>query len=122
MQPLQQIQRLVDGKVMTAASAASYPISIFIAGDLVVARQALREYVRDNPLCVTLEATDYIYTGGLESGVRVGIINYPRFPCTRKELRLKAAKLAEYLRLRLCQESYTIQTPDNSVWVSSRPQ
>lgn len=117
---IQRIQREVNGKAVTAQSCNSYSITIYIAGDLAVARQAIREYVNRFPLCVTLDATDYIYTGGLESGVRVGLINYPRFPVTRQALRESAVQLAEFLRDRLCQDSYTIVSPDNSVWVSSR--
>ncbi len=122
MLPFKTIQRVVDHKLITVSSTVSYNIDIHIAGDVNVARQALREYVNANPLCVTLYPVEYIYTGGLETGIRVGLINYPRFPKHRKHLREQAVRLAEYLRTKLAQESYTITSPDNSVWVSSRNQ
>ena len=70
--------------------------------------------------CVTVEPIDYIYTGGEEAGVRVGFINYPRFPSDCETLRARAADLAERLRQRLCQHSYSIVGPGVTEWFSMR--
>ncbi|HEY7823728.1 MAG TPA: hypothetical protein VIG24_12880 [Acidimicrobiia bacterium] len=32
-------------------------------------------------LCVSITSTRFVYTGGWEMGFRVGLRNYPRFPC-----------------------------------------
>lgn len=62
-------------------TATTYWCWIYIAGNKEKIEQSIRQYVICG-LCVTLETVDYIYTGGLESGVRIGLINYPRFPET----------------------------------------
>jgi hypothetical protein len=94
---------------------------IFIAGDLEQAKQACREYCFAVGLCVTVEPVSYIYTGGEEAGVRVGLINYPRFPADAESLRKTARDLAGKLMERLCQHSYSIAGPDTTEWVSRRP-
>lgn len=95
---------------------------IFIAGDLAQAKQVCREYCYAVGLCVTVEPVSYIYTGGEEDGVRVGIINYPRFPASRDDIRYKAKELADKLLDRLCQHSYSLVGPDETTWFSRRPE
>jgi hypothetical protein len=98
--------------------APTWYANIWIAGDYAAAVQACREYCRDNPLCVTVTPTVYVYTGGAQDGVCVRLINYPRFPSDSLE---GAAKdLADDLRYTLCQDSYTIEYADQSVWYSNR--
>lgn len=90
-----------------------------MAGDINVAKQICREYCFDIGLCVTIEPVDYIYTGGEESGFRIGLINYPRFPCSRPELESKAKELASILREKLFQKSYSIVFPDSTYYFST---
>ena len=101
-------------------SAKTIRFEIFIAGDIGQAKQTCRKYCFEVGLCVTVEAVTYIYTGGEELGVRVGIINYPRFPEDIEKLRLHASKLANLLMHDLCQHSYSIVGPDNIEWHSRR--
>lgn len=103
------------------ATVDTIRFDIFIAGDVEQAKQVCREYCFDAGLCVTVKPVTYIYTGGEESGVRVGLINYPRFPSTEGELRVKARDLAETLMRRLCQHSFSIVGPDRTDWYSRRP-
>lgn len=70
--------------------------------------------------CVTVEPVDYVYTGGAESGVRIGFINYPRFPSPADKLRERAEALAMLLMDRLCQHSCSVVGPDETVWFSRR--
>lgn len=105
---------------MIPASCPSLPISIFIAGDYDAARQICRDFCDEVGFCVTVTATSYVYTGGEEEGVIVGLINYPRFPKSQAELADKALRLANRLREGLGQESYSIQYPDTTVWHSWR--
>lgn len=95
-------------------------IEIFMAGDLAQAKQVLREYCREVGLCVTISPLDYIYTGGEESGFCVGLINYPRFPSNVEELHDHAAVIADRLRERLCQDSYSIIGLDETIWSTRR--
>lgn len=95
-------------------------LTIFMAGDIAQAKQACREYCFKVGLCVTVEPVDFIYTGGEESGFRVGLINYPRFPTTELQLGDRARELAQLLMERLCQHSYSISGPSETVWFSRR--
>ena len=102
-------------------SAPTIRVDIFIAGDIEQAKQVCREYCFDVGLCVTVEPTAYIYTGGEEAGVRIGLINYPRFPATLAEIREKANILADRLMHSLCQQSYSVVGPEETEWFSRRP-
>jgi ferredoxin len=93
---------------------------IHIAGDYDQARQVCREYCLSVGLCVTVTPTTFIYTGGEEAGVTVGVRHYPRFPSEPSELRRKAMELAELLRARLCQFSFMIEGPGSTEWASHR--
>lgn len=97
-------------------------VDIFIAGDLDQAKHVCREYCFEVGLCVTVEPVDYIYTGGEEAGVRVGLINYPRFPSDAATIFGRAKDLADRLMVRLCQHSYSIVGPETTTWVSRRPE
>jgi hypothetical protein len=103
-------------------NSESYAVSIFIAGDHERAKQICREWCFNIGGCVTVTPTTYIYTGGEESGVIVGFINYPRFPTTPDDLLTKARQLADGLMHGLCQHSYSIQTPETTYWHSRRPE
>lgn len=104
---------------MTIAIAPTFTATIYMAGDLAVARQACREFCTAG-LCVTIEPTDFVYTGGAEAGVRVGLLNYPRFPAEPSAILDKAFALAELLRERLCQHSWLVVTPTDTFWNSRR--
>lgn len=105
---------------MKSGIVPGWEIKIFIAGDAAIARQICRQWCFEVGACVTVTPTNYIYTGGEESGVIVGIINYARFPTPVEDGRANAHVLAERLRVGLCQHSYSILTPDQSEWVSHR--
>ncbi len=71
-------------------------------------------------LCVTVTPTTYVYTGGVEEGVCVRLIQYPRFPKDERDIFSTAVRLAEFLRAAMCQHSYTIETPHESHFFSAR--
>lgn len=100
----------------------SFYAMIWIAGDYGRAVQACREHCERVPLCVTVTPTAYVYVGGMQDGVCVRLINYPRFPASPDDIRDKASNLAEWLRRSLCQESYSVEYPDYTDWVSHRPE
>lgn len=99
----------------------SINFDIYIAGDAAIARQVCREHCFAVGLCVTVQPLDYIYTGGEEAGVRIGLINYARFPSDYSALRTKALELANLLMERLCQHSFSLVGPEETEWVSRRP-
>lgn len=101
-------------------TAPTIRFDIFIVGDLARAKQTCRSYCFGIGLCVTVEPVTYVYTGGDEEGVRVGLINYPRFPTDVETLRLRAKELAHQLMHDLFQNSYSIVGPDDTEWFSRR--
>jgi hypothetical protein len=107
-------------RLTPTAGNLSFPISIFIAGDILDAKRILKKYCHEHGCCVTVTPTEYIYTGGAETGVIVGLINYPRFPSTPEELTTKAVDLAQLLLNGLFQKSVTVQTPAQTLWFSQR--
>lgn len=105
---------------MKRVEVPSYPVSIFIAGSVWQAKATCLAYCDEVGLCVTVTETVYCYTGGEEAGVIVGLINYPRFPGAPRAIWAHAEALAERLLRDLRQQSYTIQAPDRTVWISYR--
>jgi hypothetical protein len=96
------------------------PYNIFIAGNYDKAVASVRNYCDQFGFCVTVTPTNYVYTGGEEDGVIVGLINYPRFPKTSEELRERAITIAKQLLEDLEQQSFSIQGPDRTEWFSWR--
>lgn len=108
---------------MIRKECPSYPVSIFIAGhDVPRAEDVCAAYCDEVGLCVTVTMTEYVYTGDKELGLIIGLINYPRFPAAPEAILAHAEQLAERLRTALKQDSYSIQTPETTYWVSHRAQ
>lgn len=99
-----------------------YQVKVFIGGDLELAKQACQKFCDEKGECVTVEPTDYIYTNGSTPGVRVGFINYARFPRSRRVIFDQALELARWLLLALDQESCTVIAPDRNRWLTTREQ
>lgn len=98
----------------------SFPITIHIAGKYHVAQKILQKYCDEVGYCVTLRTVQYIYKDGNDHGLSVGLINYPRFPSDPITLTNKAIEIAELLRVGLKQESYSVETPVETIWYSYR--
>ncbi len=105
---------------MITKTAPSYPVSIFMAGDIDHAIHHCAAYCDDVGFCVTVSPTTYVYTGGQEAGFIVGLINYPRYPATTDEIFRAAREIADKLRMHLYQDSYSIQTPTETHYFSWR--
>lgn len=98
----------------------AYKVEIFIGGNYLDALYICQEYCDKVGLCVTVDPTDFVYSGGSCVGVRIGLINYARFPSKRDIIWDKAEALAELLKEELDQGSYTVQDPIRSMFVSTR--
>lgn len=97
----------------------SYWIFLYVAGNYSVCEKVCREACFPSGLCVTLERCKYIFGGGSEDGVRVGFIDYPPFPeASTTDLFDKAVSLGEKLVEANFQFSFSIVTPDNTVFFS----
>lgn len=100
---------------------ATYQATIFVAGDEAKARRICQDHCDLVGLCVTIEPTTYVYTGGVEAGVRVGLIHYPRFPTTFAAIFGQAEALAMKLLDGLNQGSLSIVAADRTLWITRRP-
>jgi hypothetical protein len=98
----------------------TYTVKIYMSGPIEVAKQIIREECLTAGLCVTVEPTTYIYTGGEESGFVVGLLNYPRFPTTPEKLLARARILTVKLLDGTFQHSALIVTPTMSEWHTMR--
>lgn len=101
-------------------NCSTYTASIYIGGDLDTARRVCREFCYAQGECVTVEPLEFIYTGACETGVRVGLINYPRFPKEPAEIWDRAWALANLLLEALCQHSFTVVATDRTEFFSRR--
>lgn len=81
------------------------------------AESICRAYCDEVGLCVSVTQTTFVYTGGSEPGVIVGLIHYPRFPHESPEnvIRKHAAAIAKRLKEAFRQERITIVYPDMTV-------
>jgi hypothetical protein len=93
---------------------------IYMSGPIEVAKQAIRKDCLRAGLCVTIEPTTFIYTGGEEAGFVVGLTNYPRFPCEPDELEARARDLMAQLLDATFQHSAMLVTPTATEWISKR--
>jgi len=91
---------------------------IYMAGSLADAERVCREWAFNEGGCVTVTPTNYVYSGGQESGFIVGFINYPRFPATQEAILSRANLLAQKLADALHQRSWTVETPETTTWVT----
>lgn len=106
---------------MTREECHTYTAAIYVAGPQAEAERICRRFCLEG-LCVTVEPVEFIYTGGAETGVRVGLINYPRFPAEPDKIFDTAEHLAVSLMNQLYQHSASIVATDKTVWLSRREQ
>lgn len=99
---------------------STYTAQIYIGGDYARAKQFCQRFCLEAGLCVTVEPVEYVYTGGCEAGVRVGLINYARFPAEPADIFAQALMLARVLRIELSQHSFSIVATDKTVFETTR--
>lgn len=107
---------------MIEKTASNRRADIYIAGDYARAVEICERFCTDNGYCVTVDPTTFVYKFGKEQGVRVGLIDYPRFPQSQGDMEWRARQIADLLLTGLNQGSYTIVGPMKSIFVSRREQ
>lgn len=95
-----------------------FSINIYICGDIHTIRETCRQLCEIGA-CVTVTPTEYVFTGGAESGAIVGIIAYARFPKTPEELTAQALLFAEELMDACHQRSCSVVTPNESRYLEN---
>ena len=111
---------MADEDIITK-ECASVEYTVYVAGSYEIAMVLLRSYC-DKGFCVSVHKVDYVYKYGSEAGVAVKIINYPRFPSEKDELKQHALNIGRTLMNGLDQGSYTIIGPDRTYFFSRRDQ
>lgn len=102
-------------KIVKANTVGQFHATIHMAGDYKHAKQICRLFVMEGA-CVQLQECDYIYTGGAESGFTARIMHYARFPKEKDEIYSQAERLAYRLCRELGQTSFSIETPQESIY------
>lgn len=92
-------------------------VTIYVAGNYEDALRICNKHCTEVGLCVTVSRTDFSYSYGMESGVMIGLVNYPRFPSTKEEVNEKANELAEKLMYELCQRTALVVGPEITTWL-----
>jgi len=77
-------------------------------------KQICQEFCNKIGLGLTIQKVDFVYTQGAEPGVKIGLINYPRFPKSSMQILVLAFDLATTLRIYCKQERITVITPNRS--------
>ena len=94
-------------------------VSVYIAGDIQTIRHYCREFCMEG-LCVTVTPTDFVFTGGMEAGAQIGLVNYPRFPSDPDMINETAERLTRFLIEKLHQHSALIDGPKYTTWLTRR--
>lgn len=105
---------------MKQQTAPTYWVRIYLSGPIEQAKQTIRRECLRKGLCVTIEPTTFIYTGGEEQGYVVALVNYPKFPSEPVELVKRARSLMMMLLADTFQHSAMLMTPKTTEWVTLR--
>lgn len=101
--------------------AKSYNVEIHMAGDIREASMFLQQVAARRGMCVSIHPQSYIYSGGREEGFLIRFINYPRFPQEPKQILEQAEELADWVRDHIGQYSWSITTPEETIYYSEIP-
>ena len=95
-------------------------VKVYIAGNIREIEDWCRWICDKEGLCVTVTETRFVYTGGSEKGAEVGLVNYPPYPKTRKEINDMALKIAWTLLGETAQKSALIVTPETTERITTQ--
>ena len=76
-------------------------------------------YCNQVGFAVTITGTKFVYKNGYEDGVIVGLINYPRFPSTKKQIREHAIAIAKKLQSEFKQQRVSIVFSDKTMMLDA---
>lgn len=95
----------------------TYSCRVYLSGPIEIAKQLLREECLREGLCVTVDPTIFLYTGGEEQGYVIGFLNYPRFPADHHSIFKRARKICLLLLEKTYQLSGLIVSQSHTEWV-----
>ncbi|MHA1738532.1 MAG: hypothetical protein ACTSWD_08090 [Candidatus Heimdallarchaeota archaeon] len=86
---------------------------------IAYAKKICSEYVNTIKWCITFTKTEYLYVDGSEKGFMIGVIRYPRFPLSKKELQKRTIALAQVLKKNLHQNRVTVVFQDQTIMIGN---
>lgn len=95
-------------------------VTLYVAGPLESIKNECARFCFEVGLCVNVQETEFIYTGGRETGVAILLLNYPRFPCDPPAMMGLAEELAKRLIESVAQHSALIVGPSITRWMTRR--
>ncbi len=109
----------------------SYDIHIYIAGNYKMIKDIAGEYCQSNGYCFSLQKVDFVYTNKNpiknyesfykeEQGVKITLINYPRYPISNQAIDRIAETVACQIAESCNQGSYSIVFPEHTVFYTRR--
>lgn len=93
------------------------PQQSWINLQLTKAEAICQDYCNEVGLCVTVEPTKYFYKNGWEHGVKVGLINYPRFEPGKDVIQEHSLQIAKMLKEAFKQNRVSIVFTDVTVMI-----
>ncbi len=79
-----------------------------------------QKYCNEVGFCCTIEPTSFVYKDGNEPGVKVGLINYPRFIKKPSEIKNHAIKIATLLKEAFEQHRVSIICTDETIMLGEK--
>jgi len=111
----------VSKKVRTYWAKVHVGLKVRSTGEILDKELVLHvcdDYCQLVGLCVSVADTMFVYTGGREPGVVIGLINYPRFPSSRRRIRTHALDLADRC-MEICRQCrVSVVTPRRTYMLS----
>ena len=107
-------------KELEVKSCATHVSEIFMAGDINDCKRFLAKRAAVAGDCWSVDATEFVYSGGRELGFIVRRINYPRFPQRQDETELQMIDLAKSLMEELGQGSCSVVGPETTIYLNRR--
>lgn len=93
---------------------------VYVGGSLDEAEMVCRRFCLEEGLCVTIRKCHYIFPGGSEYGVQIGLIQYPPFTTDEATLNDLALRIGQAIAEANGQWSYTVVTKDKCIFRSRR--
>jgi hypothetical protein len=87
---------------------------------MAMAAAICQNYCDKYGMAFTIEPTRFIYKGGNENGVKVGLINYPRFPKRHNEIKNIALEIAAELKEHFKQHRVSIVCSDVTIMLGEK--
>jgi len=95
----------------------NYQVDIYIAGNILTIEEVCAKFC-ESGACVSITPTSFIYTAGRETGAKITIINYARFPKEDIKLKTMALNLAKLLLAECCQHTCSVVDSNSSTMVT----